>query len=79
MTLNFATAEEAKVAIQTRNGEKVQGYSIGLAISKPPLSITNPWDTTRGSGHNRLRDQGSAVATNFEEVCDIFAPALGVY
>lgn len=78
ITLDFVTAEEAKVAIQTRDGEKVQRYSIRLAISKPPLSLTNSWDTTRGSGHNRLRDQGSAVATNFEEVCDIFATALGV-
>jgi hypothetical protein len=66
--IDFATREQAELALQHRTSEMC-GHKVIIAISKPPLKFGIPWDTgARPSGHNGTRDQGTAEDTNFEAV-----------
>lgn len=69
MSLDLATIAEAEQAIALLKNQTVDGYKIKPCINKPPLRLGVSWDSRRVGEHNTLRDQGSAVDTNVEEVC----------
>ena len=67
--IDFATKEEADMAVQLHDGAIMFGYKLRIAIAKPPMKhLAASWDTTKGGYHNSLRDTGSAVGTNYETV-----------
>ena len=77
MMFDFATRSEAEVALETLQGRLVGDTPVKLAVSKIPIKYGGTWDTGRAAGHNTIiRDQGSAVGTNFEEVKPFYKQCL---
>jgi hypothetical protein len=67
---DLPTAEEAQRVCDTCHGVTIRGHKISIRISKPPMKYLGgrSWDQGLPGGHNRPRDMGSAVSTNFEKV-----------